>query len=87
MRCVVCRHGETRPGAATLVLERDGLTLLLKHVPAEVCETCGEEYVDEAVAARAGERRAGGGRRRELGGSRVQGCLTDPDADARVASG
>jgi YgiT-type zinc finger domain-containing protein len=41
------------PGTATLVLERDGLTLLLKHVPAEVCENCGEEYIDEAVAASA----------------------------------
>lgn len=25
MKCVVCRQGETRPGTATLVLERDGL--------------------------------------------------------------
>jgi YgiT-type zinc finger domain-containing protein len=50
MRCVVCRQDRTRPGAATLVLERDGLTLVLKNVPAEVCESCGEEYVDEAAA-------------------------------------
>ena len=53
MRCVVCRRGRTRPGAATLVLERAGLTLVLKNVPAEVCENCGEEYVDEAAAASA----------------------------------
>jgi len=53
MRCVVCRRGSTRPGAATLVLEREGLTLVLKNVPAEVCENCGEEYVDEAAAASA----------------------------------
>ena len=53
MKCVVCRQGETRPGAATLVLERDGLTLVLKNVPAEVCENCGEEYVDEAAATSA----------------------------------
>jgi YgiT-type zinc finger domain-containing protein len=53
MKCVVCRQGRTRPGAATLVLERDGLTLVLKNVPAEVCENCGEEYVDEAVASSA----------------------------------
>lgn len=51
MRCVICRQGETRPGTATLVLERDGLTLVLKNVPAEVCENCGEEYVDEAATA------------------------------------
>ena len=35
MRCVVCRQDRTRPGAATLVLERDGLTLVLEKVPAE----------------------------------------------------
>lgn len=51
MRCVICHQGETRPGTATLVLERDGLTMVLKHVPAQVCENCGEEYIDEAAAA------------------------------------
>lgn len=51
MKCVICRHGETRPGAATLVLERDGLIMVLKGVPAEICENCGEEYVGEKAAA------------------------------------
>ena len=51
MKCVTCGHGETRPGTATLVLERDGLTMVLKGVPAEVCENCGEEYVGEEAAA------------------------------------
>lgn len=50
MKCPICRQGETRPGTATLVLERDGLTMVVRHVPAEVCENCGEEYVDEAAA-------------------------------------
>ena len=46
--------GRTRaPGTATLVLERDALTMVVRHVPAEVCENCGEEYVDEAAAAAA----------------------------------
>ena len=53
MNCVICRHGQTRPGTATLDLERDGLTLVLKNVPAEICENCGEEYIDEAVATSA----------------------------------
>jgi hypothetical protein len=39
-----------------LVLERDALTMVVRHVPAEVCENCGEEYVDEATAAAALER-------------------------------
>jgi len=53
MKCVICRQGETRPGTATLVLEREGRTVIVKHVPAQVCENCGEEYVDEAAAAAA----------------------------------
>ena len=53
MKCVICRQGETRAGTATLVLERDGRTVIVKHVPAQVCENCGEEYVDEAAAAAA----------------------------------
>ena len=56
MRCPICRQGETRPGTATLVLERDALTMVVRHVPAEVCENCGEEYVDEGTAAAALER-------------------------------
>jgi YgiT-type zinc finger domain-containing protein len=34
----------------TVTLERNGLTLVVKNVPARVCANCGEEYVDEEVA-------------------------------------
>ncbi|MBF8261643.1 MAG: hypothetical protein HW376_1172, partial [candidate division NC10 bacterium] len=52
MRCVICKQGEIRPGTATVMLERNGMTLVVKSVPARVCENCGEEYVDEDVTAR-----------------------------------
>lgn len=52
MRCVICKNGETRSGKATVTLEREGTTLVTKGVPAEVCDNCGEEYVDEATTAR-----------------------------------
>ena len=48
--CLVCRQGETRPGKTTVVLQRDGATVVISDVPAQVCENCGEEYVDEKVA-------------------------------------
>ncbi len=51
MNCVVCRVGETRPGKTTVTLERDGTTVVVRGVPAEVCANCGEEYVDEREAA------------------------------------
>jgi len=49
MKCVICKQGETRPGKATVILERDGMTLVLKNVPANICANCGEEYVDEKI--------------------------------------
>lgn len=52
MKCVICRHGETHPGTATVVLEHGGATLVIKSVPALVCTNCGEEYVQEDTAAR-----------------------------------
>ncbi len=51
MKCVICKHGETADGFATVTLERDGATLVVKRVPARVCQNCGEEYVDDAVAS------------------------------------
>lgn len=51
MKCVICKFGETRPGFTTMTLTRDALTLVVKRVPAQVCENCGEAYVDEPTAA------------------------------------
>ena len=50
MQCVICKQGETQPGMTTVTLERNGLTLVVKNVPARVCANCGEEYVDQEVA-------------------------------------
>jgi len=48
--CVICKHGETREGTTTVTFDRDGMTLVVKDVPAQVCTNCGEEYVEEHVA-------------------------------------
>jgi YgiT-type zinc finger domain-containing protein len=52
MKCVICKHGATQPGRATVTLTREATTLVVKGVPASVCANCGEEYVDEATTAR-----------------------------------
>ena len=52
MKCVICRHGETAPGEATVTLNRASTTVVFKNVPALVCDTCGEEYVDEGTTDR-----------------------------------
>ncbi|MCL5980481.1 type II toxin-antitoxin system MqsA family antitoxin [Thiomonas sp.] len=52
MKCVICRHGDTRPGTVTVTLERGDTVVVIKDVPAEVCQQCGEYYLDKATTAR-----------------------------------
>lgn len=52
MKCLICKHSETSSGSATVTLEREGITVVFKSVPAAVCDNCGEEYVDEETASR-----------------------------------
>lgn len=47
MKCVICKNGETEPGTTSILLERGATTLVFKNVPAEVCQNCGEGYMDE----------------------------------------
>lgn len=52
MTCMICQLAETQTGTATVTLEREGATLVVKGVPAHVCPNCGEEYVDSEVSGR-----------------------------------
>ena len=51
MRCLICKKGSTVPGTTTVTLERSGMIMVIKGVPAQVCKNCGEAYVDEKVAS------------------------------------
>jgi YgiT-type zinc finger domain-containing protein len=50
MKCLICKHGETQPGKTTVTIERGGATLVVKGVPAKICDNCGEAYVDEEIS-------------------------------------
>ncbi len=52
MKCVICKNGETASGTTSILLERDATTFVFKNVPAEVCQNCGEGYMDEATTDR-----------------------------------
>jgi YgiT-type zinc finger domain-containing protein len=52
MKCLICKHDQTRAGTVTITLERGNTTVVYRHVPAQVCENCGEAYVDESTTAR-----------------------------------
>jgi len=50
MRCVLCKQGDVRPGKVTVSLQRGDTTVIIKGVPAEVCENCGEYYLEENIS-------------------------------------
>lgn len=49
MKCSLCRTGETKPGKTTETYEIGGTVVVVRGVPAEVCQQCGETYTDEAT--------------------------------------
>lgn len=49
MKCVICRQGQAFKGLTTVTLERGHTTVIIKGVPADICENCGEYYLDEAI--------------------------------------
>ena len=51
MKCVLCKHGDTKPGKVTVTLQRGDSTIIIKGVPGDVCVNCGEYYLSESVTA------------------------------------
>lgn len=49
MKCVICKQGSTEPGFTSVILEREGMILIVKSVPADICSNCGESYVGSEV--------------------------------------
>ncbi len=49
MKCVLCRHGDTLPGKVTVTLQRANAVIIIKDVPADVCDNCGEYYLSEST--------------------------------------
>jgi YgiT-type zinc finger domain-containing protein len=49
--CVVCKVGQMRPGETTFTFDNGaGYTVVVRHVPAEVCDNCGDAQVSDEVA-------------------------------------
>ncbi|MCL4541799.1 MAG: type II toxin-antitoxin system MqsA family antitoxin [Chloroflexi bacterium] len=51
MKCVICKQGETVPGRVAVTLQRGETIVIIRDVPAQVCQDCGEYYLDEPVAS------------------------------------
>jgi YgiT-type zinc finger domain-containing protein len=46
MECVICKNGTTYLGKVTVTLDRNGSIIAIKEVPAQVCQNCGEYFLD-----------------------------------------
>ena len=44
------RMARPRPGTVTVTLERGKTVVVVRDVPADVCENCGEYYLESSVA-------------------------------------
>jgi len=49
MKCMICKYGETKNGTTTVTLEKGSSTIVFKEVPAQICDNCGEKYIDEST--------------------------------------
>lgn len=49
MKCVICKTGDVRDGTTSVTLQRDETTIVIKQVPAQVCDQCGEYYLSDAM--------------------------------------
>jgi YgiT-type zinc finger domain-containing protein len=49
MTCPLCRHGELQAGTADKALTLGEATLVVKGVPATICDNCGERYFDAEI--------------------------------------
>lgn len=47
MKCTICKFGETNDGLTTVTLHRGESIIVIKDVPAQICENCGEYYLAE----------------------------------------
>ena len=56
MNCLICKRGRTKPGLATATLQRGESTIIVKQVPADVCDNCDEYYLSEEVTSEILER-------------------------------
>ncbi len=50
MECVICKYGTTSSGYVTVTLEKDNSIVLLKNVPAHICDNCGHYYLDSNIS-------------------------------------
>jgi YgiT-type zinc finger domain-containing protein len=51
MTCPICGADELRPGKTIFAADVDGTVVVVRDVPADICDVCGEEFIDDKTAA------------------------------------
>ncbi len=51
MKCIICKHGTVSGGLTNVTLEKEGMLIVVKGVPAQICTNCGEVYLDDIATA------------------------------------
>lgn len=52
MDCVVCKNGQLTDGYVTVTLQRGEKIIVIKQVPAQICQNCGDYMLTEKVTQR-----------------------------------
>lgn len=52
MNCTICKNGTMEEGNVTVTLQRAQSVIVIKNVPALVCDNCGDYTLSETVASR-----------------------------------
>lgn len=52
MNCPLCRNGQLWEGRADTSILREDLVLVIREVPADICDNCGEQFFDADVTDR-----------------------------------
>lgn len=50
MNCVICKTGQLAEDRTTVTFQRGETTVVIKEVPAQVCDNCGEYYLSEEMS-------------------------------------
>ncbi len=51
MKCTICKNGETKNGFTTTSLTRKNTTIIIRGVPSQICENCGESFFTEEATS------------------------------------
>ncbi len=50
MKCVTCKNGTTIKGFVNVPIVREDKIIFYKNVPAQICNNCGEYFIETDVA-------------------------------------